>query len=393
MSAEDSTESPKVRQAVSTMSAWQVKLATPVVAMMINTMILTRHAVYFVECWTLYRTRSHSILSRARGPIWSGTWCSFSACVSQRCLCYLAATDDAERQNIKCTFQNRDNSPGLPTTNPVSLCKEQLEASTARSERRNVHQLGLMQSQEAAYALPRQLEVARWPNSTGSLGSAKLGTKHGKGGSRDLQKKIRTTLSHNHILKRKLRHPYPWCFLRLYLGKASAFHGTGSSEGEDPARFTLFPNSAAFATLMSLESLHIFIFFLSQVMLRNLPNNYTREMLLALLDKHGLGRLHYCWYKVDIPELFSRQIYLHFWCLVLFYCCSVTTTVQQMDDIAWVRRWVLWLCVFALRLQARCESGLCIRQLGGHWGLMGPNRREAHKISQTTGDLLRYDWP
>lgn len=25
------------------------------------------------------------------------------------------------------------------------------------------------------------------------------------------------------------------------------------------------------------------------VMLRNLPNNYTREMLLALLDKHGLG--------------------------------------------------------------------------------------------------------
>ena len=264
-----------------------------------------------------------------------------------------------------------------------------------------MHQLGPMQSQEAAYELPRQLEVARWPNSTGSLGSAKLRTKDGKGGSRDLQKESRTTWSHNHILKRKLRHPYPWYFLRVYLGNASSFHGTGSGGGEDIPPFSqkrCFCNlNVPRITPKSLESLYIFffLFFLSKVMLRNLPNNYTREMLLALLDKHGLGRLHlYCWYKVDIPKSFSRRIYLHFWCLLLFYCCSVATTVQQMYCIAWVRRWGLWLCVFALRLQARCESGLCICQLGGHWGLMlGPNGREAHKISQTTGDLLRYDRP
>ena len=90
----------------------------------------------------------------------------FLRSVSQSCLCYLAATD-AERQNIKCIFQNRDNSPEPAnhwldiSCNQPSLCKEQLEASTVRSERRNVHQLGLVQSQEAVHALPGQLEVAR----------------------------------------------------------------------------------------------------------------------------------------------------------------------------------------------------------------------------------------
>lgn len=40
------------------------------------------------------------------------------------------------------------------------------------------------------------------------------------------------------------------------------------------------------------------------VMLRNLPNNYTREMLLALLDKHGLGG---CYDFVYLPCDFKRD--------------------------------------------------------------------------------------